>query len=532
MSKTFADIAKTIRKRFEGRESDPVAMRTMEAQMQKLMEANEMAKSEKEENEEQLMEEARKWGGSIKYAKGGKLVIDKAHKNDMIDAGKARGMGVMSYAKELSRVAEMRSGGNIYEDGGTLSERYMLQNGGPWDPFTDVNNVYNTAEMNLGTEYADYMRGNGLLEGFLNRGDLDLDTFKAEAQGLTGGIRPDVGNLPISDPLARQLGPDGISQARASVASQSTQPTLPPAPDQPISNPGTAGAPSRSRGVTDWDAFKEMNAKLPQNRLESKVVSKDRPMNPTEDPTTKTYSSKSAATAAQKKYNLPDMPEYTTKTAGEGVIGDPANNKSASAGTNAIDPKWGAVASAVPYLADMITAGRVDKTKLKRLDLDELDLTKQRQLTRRDSAIGRLMARKNVRQNANSSGQAISAIASQNAAITDAQIRSDLQSYIQEETTNTQIRNQEEIGNQQIDTQETIINEQNQGVSDSNRSQALHGISGAVQGSIKDTNLTAENLRYNESAIEIMNQMSPNYQWGTDPETEAWVLQFVQKQQG
>jgi len=532
MSKTFADIAKTIRKRFEGRETDPVAMRTMEAQMQKLMEENEMAKSEKEASETQLHAEARKWGGSIKYAKGGKLTIDKANQKDMALAAQNRGMGLMSYARELDKVSELRCGGKMYKDGGTLSERYMFRDGGdPWEPFTDVENVYTTAEMNMGTEYADYLRGNGLLEGFLNRGDLDLDTFTAEAQGVTGGIRPDPNRVYPNQGVS--LPPQGQGVQPQPVQPPQTQvpPTLPPPPQAPQ---GITSQPSAGTAKPNYQPTKagidEMSSRFPSNSRSAtgKTVNKDYVTGQNPEYDGKTYSSKAAATAAQRKYDLPEMPEYTTKSGTEAPNVGMGNNKSVTG--EGIDPKWGAVASTIPYIADLITAGNTDEVKLDRVDLAELDLSKQRDLSRRNSAIGRLMANKSVRGNANSSGQALSALSSQNAAITESQIQGDLQSYLQEETTNTQITNQEKLTNQQISERENVMNEQNKGVTDSARSQALHGISSTAQGSIKDTNLTAENIRYNATAIEIMNQMSPNYQWGTDPETEAWVLQFVNNQ--
>lgn len=544
MSKTFADIAKTIRKRFEGRENDPAAMRTMEAQMTKLMEANEMAKSEKEETENAMMDEARKWGGAIKYAKGGRLVIDKAHKNDMIDAAKARGMGVMSYAKELGRVAEMRCGGKIYEDGGTLTEKYF-RNGGttdpPWEPLTSTEDVYSTALSNFGEERANYLRDNNRLQQFVNRTDLTPELFTLEASSDHPLIRnneqliAESAKADTRDPL--RTGPGADPYIPPTVNTPSSEAVLPPAPGTTPQQNAATSIPSTPRGPKRPSTAEEINAMRAKYTTDDLPTAKpginDHLTGANVDPAGKVYSSKSAASAAQKKYDLPAMPEYTTKSGTSGKVADSGlgSYKNAGAGSNAIDPKWGAIASAAPYLADLVTASTVDKTKLDRVDLEELDLTKQRKLTRRDSAIGRLMARKHARR-ATSSGQALSTLAAQNAALTDAQIKSDLQSYLQEETAGVQARNQEELTNQQISTQEKIINEQNKGIADSNKSQALHGISGAAQGYIKDTNLTAENLRYNDTAIEIMNQMSPNYQWGTDPETEAWVLQFVQKQQG
>jgi|TARA_B110000967_G_C18880995_1_gene561052 uncharacterized protein (TIGR02594 family) len=337
MGKTYADIAKQIRKRFEGRENDDAAQRTMKSQLTKLMAANENSKAEAEDKENRMHEAAMRFGGNLKYGKGGRLTIDGSIKKELTDEARKEGLGTMSYLKELDRVSEMRCGGKMLRDGGTLSEKYLFGGGN-----VDNKNDYSNTDIEMSN---------------INKGQL---------------------------------------------------------------------------------------------------------------------------------------------------------------------------INAAPNLYDLAVANTPDQTHLKKVDLEEVSLDKSRALTHRNTAMGRAIARQNVLGTANSSGQALSALASQNAAITESTIQSDLQSYITEDAQNNAIRNQEEQLNTNLINKETELNEMNDANSKSVTSTALHRIAQGAQGALKDQNLTIENARSNEQSMNVLNAMYPDFEWGVDPEDDKLKLKFLQ----
>lgn len=457
--KTFADKAKEIRKRYEGRENDPVSKRTMQKQMQTLMEENERVKADKERADNELFEDAMRYGGKIKFANGGRMVVDKSIREDMVQSARSRNMGLVSYGKELERVSKER-GGEYYEGGGTLKDRYRL--GG--------------------------------------------DMKEREEYQTGGGIPPSM--LTQIPGLVEQLQQEGF------------------------------GGPGK--GLTP-----EEGARVQQIREEKGIVSGTQfSANPAPvNPANRTYSSEAAANAAQRKYGLPTMPAFESapvetvenvdpatglpeQKSLEGGL-DPLTGAIASDTPGSVDPRLGALASSLPYLFDLGVASTPEQTRFDRVDLNEVNLGKQRELTRRNSALARLMTRQNVRQHATSSGQALSNLAAGNAAITEQQIQGDLQSFLAEEQANTNIKNQEQLTNQQVSMQETIANEQNKAVSQGQASKAFHGLSETAQGAIKDANLKAENLRYNQEGVQIINSMFPHYNWGVNPENDQMMIQFA-----
>ena len=443
--KTFADKAKEIRKRYEGRENDPTSKRTMQKQIQLLMEENERVKADKERTDNELFEDAMRYGGKIKFANGGRMVVDKSIREDMVQSARDRSMGLVSYGKELERVSKER-GGEYYEGGGTLKDRYRLG------------------------------------------GDM-----KKREEYQNGG--------PIPSSMLAQI-PGLLDQMQQSSVQKINE----------------------EKGI---------------------VVNLDSPMDPNINvpPANRTYSSEASANAAQRKYGLPDVPAFESapvetvenvdpatglpeQKSLEGGM-DPLTGAIASDTPGSVDPRLGAIASSLPYLFDLGVASTPEQTRFDRVDLNEMSLDKQRELTRRNSALARLMTRKNVRQHATSSGQALSNLAAGNAAITEQQIQGDLQSFLAEEQANTNIKNQEQLTNQQISMQEIIANEQNKAVSQGQASKVFHGLSETAQGAIKDANLKAENIRYNQEGVQIINSMFPNYNWGVNPENNQMMIQFA-----
>ena len=127
MAQTFASMAKAIRKRFEGRENDAPAMRTMEAQLTALMEENEAIRIGAEEKEARMAEGARRWGGKIKYSKGGKLSVASADKSSLESQARAEGMSSSMYLNAMNKAAKTKYGdGGKLVAGSTMSQHYDM----------------------------------------------------------------------------------------------------------------------------------------------------------------------------------------------------------------------------------------------------------------------------------------------------------------------------------------------------------------------------------------------------------------------
>ena len=138
-SKTFADQAKTIRKRFEERKSDGPAMKTQLVQLEQLKSLNEAARVEKEKQDaytkDLLMADAKAYGGYIKVGKSGKMEIDPSMRKTLTKTAKARGMSTLDYATKLfSYGGELKK---MYAYGGEDDPDYMDFKFTPMDEVED-----------------------------------------------------------------------------------------------------------------------------------------------------------------------------------------------------------------------------------------------------------------------------------------------------------------------------------------------------------------------------------------------------------
>lgn len=164
---------------------------------------------------------------------------------------------------------------------------------------------------------------------------------------------------------------------------------------------------------------------------------------------------------------------------------------------------------------------------------EKISLEGQRQVARRQTSIGRAISRQNARASGRSSGEALSNLATTNAALTENLVQSDLQSFMKEGNINTQIENRARQYNTQIMNQSILANEQNRGMAQTVFDQATSDQAHAVQGYMKDKGMIAENERYNNQIVGLINQMFPNYSWGEDPEKDnKLMLQFRTSLQG
>jgi len=193
-------------------------------------------------------------------------------------------------------------------------------------------------------------------------------------------------------------------------------------------------------------------------------------------------------------------------------------------------PEIGAIASGLPAMANLVMGAKGPaNTEFEKVTPQTISLQKQRDLAGRDTAVARSIARENAR-GSGSSGAALSRMAAANSALTEGKIRGDLQSYLQEESMNTRIRNQADQTNTDIRNREIIANEQNAAAADKFRGTGLADLANVAQGYTKDKSLFAENDRYNKQVLGAINASFPNYKWGKNPETDEMMIQFATNQ--
>jgi len=180
--------------------------------------------------------------------------------------------------------------------------------------------------------------------------------------------------------------------------------------------------------------------------------------------------------------------------------------------------------SSLPAIDNLIASGDNSKTTLQKFNPEMLDLDSQRQMIGREIAKARTVGRENIRSTSNSSGDYLSNMAAQNAALTDSSMDALSQSYLTEANSNTQIRNQAKAGNTEIANQEKILNEQNKDLRRSLQNQAIANVSTNAQMYLKDKKLTSENKKQNDNMVKLINSLGYNYKFEDD--NGAMLLKF------
>jgi len=185
------------------------------------------------------------------------------------------------------------------------------------------------------------------------------------------------------------------------------------------------------------------------------------------------------------------------------------------------------IASSLPALDNMIRGMKPEVTKFDRVKAANIDLDPQRQAMARQASLARNIQRENVRGSAKSSGEALTAMSTGNAAITGNLNEQLGQSYMAQENANAQIRNAANAQNTQISNQEIIANEQNRAMAATLKNMGLSDISTNYQGYIKDKKMGSENARQNDRLMSVINATFPNYRWEDD--NGEFALQFEQQ---
>jgi hypothetical protein len=189
--------------------------------------------------------------------------------------------------------------------------------------------------------------------------------------------------------------------------------------------------------------------------------------------------------------------------------------------------EFGAALSMLPAIGSTIASLNVDKPDYGEYTPEKFDLSQQRASQDRELAMARQNLSKGVRNIGGGlgSGAALSALASGNAALTEAGIKGDLESYSREGVQNTQNANEAKKINLASKNQEAADYMMNQMTAKGVRSQALADVASNLQGYMKDKKLSAENERQNKRLISIINNMSSNFD--LSEEDNQFMIKFL-----
>ena len=159
-----------------------------------------------------------------------------------------------------------------------------------------------------------------------------------------------------------------------------------------------------------------------------------------------------------------------------------------------------------------------EEINLDRLNPDLINLARQREIARRQGASTQAIQRENIRNNATSSGAALSSMVAGTAAIDQNLANILSQSALDEEVRNTGILNAAQQANQQIDTQEQMLNLQAQAKSQEAIQAGLSGIGANAAQGLKDVRQSnAVDIR-NEQQLNSMNAILQNFMIGKNGE--------------
>lgn len=452
--KTFAEVAKSMDKKYGLRKNDAPSNRAKKKELEILVQENEGARVAAEQKQAELAQaDAQMFAQDVQYKNGG-YYVNPSKRAIFVKTAKERGMSVEDYAKSVAdSIQKYCMGGKMkYAEGGFLEGGDEKKKDPYWYP--------SSAGGNYASDLTELVTRLG------SSGQIPTDGYERLLENIRQGKYADVqGEI------------DGLYK------------------------------PKSDEGIYNPPALEEMNVD------DTAVI----------DPFAQYVSNDSLSNLPKSSANSTNYGNY---------VQNPNSNQ--NSGSNFFDPnaKFGAkeaglLASNAAGVYNIIKGMNPAETEFERFTPETIDLARQRESAERDTAVGRAIQGYNVRNNATSSGQALSNLAAGNSALTNNLIQNKLSSFLNEETTNAQIRNNAGAMNTQIANNEIIANEQNKAMADSLIGLGLSDIGQNTQGYLRDKGLQQENRRYNDQTFGIINQLFPNYQWGKDPANDQYMINFV-----
>lgn len=521
--KTFADMAKTIKKKYEDRPlTDGPSKRSRDAELLKLMKLNEVERIKEEESqaalEMQMGKDMATFGGFIDINDEGILQVDDKINEDFINAAAEVGMTPQKYAVELYKCGGMI---NKYANGGNLN-------------FSSKGDYH---------KWLGYVHAKGLAESTSGNQKISIAGKEHRVKHAPGGFLGDpppvlpIMPIKVSAAEAWMADPKALEYERIKKGRQSiidNDPRMKVLAEQGV-NPFQYTAEEAllmSMEESQNPYANNLNTKLYPEDFKSRQELEDYVAfsgieNLGFDPTDNTIGFGKSSDELLKRTDLTidgtTAPKGSTiyDDLGEDFLKDQSKKSKISAEEIAL------AAASMPGLVNLLQSFDPEVTKFDRVNLDTISLENQRKATERDLAKARAIARENTRGSGRSKSEVLANLATANAALTDKEISADLQSYITEETTNTQIKNQEKQINQQTAINEYIANEQNRSKAKDLQALAASDLSTNIQGYIKDKKLTATQEKINKETLSLINSIDPNYKIGKNPETDEFIIKFI-----
>jgi len=476
---TFASIAKRIKNKYKGRENDKKSNQALEAELSRLSAENDIQKQKHEqETMNSHINDLKTYGNHVQMGEDGNPQYSDGGKLELIKGARKAGLSLDQFVTHLSNA------------------KVKYANGGDWkfqqfedSPITNTGDFRgSTANYGIGdynyTDDRDFTTTAGAEDypRFNNNGNYP--------------IKPRSGSFSSVDYNTGEVFPHDISTGRSVTKQDFTQPS-----------------------TASFDGSSYLPKELQNQQLDG--------IN-----TSGSMQSRTPNIGAMTADQLPQRDSNTAaydKFLDESLLKDRNRNTDNSKFGYA---EAGLIASNLAGVDNLIKSMKPAQTNFERVSLDRLDLSNQRLGIARDSALASKIAQQNIRSNATSSGAALSNLAANNAAISSQRIGANMNSYLNEETSNTQIGNQERMQNNQISINEKIANEQNLARAQSTGNMAISNIGANSQGYFRDKQLTQADIMSNKRYMDVLNTISPNYQWQKDPESDALMIKYISKLAG
>jgi len=558
---TYASQAKRIRNKYKGREDDSYAKTSMDKDLNELMVKNEKHRLAKEKediinNHVQALQDVNAYGGKIKCGNGG-LLINEKHKKELDIVAKSRKMNVDDLIKEIHINTQKFAVGGVYQ---------------PQDQQSNFNQpTLNTAfSTQYGTSLPNNQDEKGIINQYGNGGNKNTNTYKqAQSDSLTlynSGLNPSIPNFQYPGYNEAYLRLNEINHTpptplsgEQGINSKFAKPTMLPyvAPNNnedttkkqsivfhPNYNQSIDGI-QKSKFVDG--GFDEENPlgyrptnKFEQNKMYQMEYNK---MNPQfapekqgswitdqmlqdnsgiiENTNKKDTTSETKDTTDYSQYNL----DSYNKDLAEALKRNPSDKSKKKFEFG--NEEQALLASNIPALYNLAMSMKPSTTKFENVKPELLSLQNQRDIITSQGAVMQKIALENARNTGGGSGSILASLAT-SAAASNAQIMNALRdSYQQESIQNNSIKNQANYHNNQLRNNAIIANEQNKAKADNVRGIALSDVAMNTQGYLKDKKLDETNKKSNQQTLDIINQITPNYQWGKDPESDKYMIQYI-----
>ena len=531
--RTFAEDAKRIEKKYI-RDNDSYSNKAKAAEIAKLIELNKVEREKQEALDQEIAGDYHAYGGSIKKGANGKWDIDISMRKAITEAAKARGLGVNDYASKLFALGGSMGGpGNPPAPSSTSYsqadiQRFMAQDSKNKDMNADLTGATLLSDPTaLNAYYSEYGNANAgkriwsTPSGGYVVGGVD-PTFAPSKK--TSTVTPSTPSTQDNTQAHFIMNASGKPQWVDPITYNShtgQKTTLPlDASGYPVTSGGLryteydkspTGVPAYNRAGTFALGGPLDEFEIPSGEVSSTTTKQPLPKMTTSDEMFNEYG-EFTGDPADNQY-----PEGFTYDPIESDLGfDPTadylnESESVSKKRKIGSQELGLLASNLPALDNMLKSTNVEKTKYEKYTPETLDLSEVRTRNQRDTDMARKAQNEIIRGNANSSGEALSALSAGNAALTSGQMEADLTSLLQEKSANNAIRNQAGQVNTQISNQENDANAQNRAMAKGLGNMALSDVGMNTQGYMRDKTLTEADLQKNTTLLQTINAIAPNY---------------------